>query len=728
MADDIRYGILTVARKDNEAKALMKESIAALMKDVRATIGVDIKDGYNGNTINSQLSEILKNCQKQSKTLLLDVKFKDNSVKAIEDQINKVASSKSLQPKITIGLDKEGTKSLIAKQLNDVINQLATEQTVKIKLSGKQGTASGSANAVSQAVPNAAATNDALAVNQTLYTSYSNLARIEEVAAANALKYGASSSTIKSQVKDANGTLQSFTQVITNAKGQTEQLYYKINETGSGYDLLKSRIMDVETVQEKLARTQSKLNTQFNAWVDANPKLASQHSAQVANVRQLINAANQSEQAAAHAAAAFSSLRSQADISRESMVGSFKTIAAEFGKMFRRLGSTMLATQLYASIYKIFDAVKQIDSAMISLKKVTDETESSYNRFLTTAAQNAKELGILMSDLIEQTATWSKLGYNLSQASELAKVSAVYSNVGEVDNETAVKDIVTAMKAYDLDTSQAINIVDALNKLGNEFATDAASLGEGLKNSASAMAFAGNDLSQTLALLTGGGEITQNVGNLGNALKVVSLRLQNQLGKLQEIGEDYEGIESVSKTQTQIYNLTHGKVNIMQDNDPTSFKSTYEILEQIAAVIKELNQTEASELMQLMFGKSRANQGMAILQAFQSGQVQKALDAANNSAGSAYKEHEKWLDSFQAKLLQLKASAQSFSNDLLNSDLLKGTTDFLTTVVTLLDNIIKDQGAVTVIAGVATGIITLRKNAGELLNTPVYAQPQFICA
>ena len=55
----------------------------------------------------------------------------------------------------------------------------------------------------------------------------------------------------------------------------------------------------------------------------------------------------------------------------------------------------------------------------------------------------------------------------------------------------------------------------------------------------------------------------------------------------------------------------------MQDNDPNSFKSTYEILEQIAEVIEELNDTEASELVQLMFGKSRANQGMAILQAFQ---------------------------------------------------------------------------------------------------------------
>ncbi len=727
MADNIKFGVLTVARKDSEARQQMKNSITSLMKGIKAEVGIKVINGYNGKTTAAQLSDILKLPQNSGKKILVGVELKQTSIDAIESKFKKIASSKNLQPKISIGLDKEGTKTLLRQQLNDVINQLATEQTVKIKLSGKQGVTMGSANAVSQATANATAT-EAVAVNQALYTSYLNLANIEEVASANALKYGASSSVIKSRVKDADGTLRSFTQAITNSQGQTEQLYYRLNEAGTGYDLLRSRIMDVETIQEKLLKTQNRLNTQFNAWNAANPKLASQYSAEVAHVRQLISEANQSETAAAKAAAAFASLRSQADISRNSMMGTFKSTAIEFGRMFRRLGSTMVASQLYAGVYKIFDAVKQIDSAMISLKKVTDETESSYNRFLTSAAQNAKELGILMSDLIEQTATWSKLGYNLSQASELAKVSAIYSNVGEVDNETAVNDIVTVMKAYNLDTSQAINIVDSLNKLGNEFATDAASLGEGLKNSASAMAFAGNDLSQTLALLTGGGEITQNVGNLGNALKVVSLRLQNQLGKLQEIGEDYEGIESVSKTQTQIYNLTHGKVNIMQDNDPTSFKSTYEILEQIAAVITELNQTEASELMQLMFGKSRANQGMAILQAFQSGQVQKALEAANNSAGSAYKEHEKWLDSFQAKLLQLKASAQSFSNDLLNSDLLKGTTDFLTTVVTLLDDIIKDKGAGTVIASVGTGILTLSKNVGGLLNTPVYAQSQLICA
>ncbi len=219
-------------------------------------------------------------------------------------------------------------------------------------------------------------------------------------------------------------------------------------------------------------------------------------------------------------------------------------------------------------------------------------------------------------------------------------------------------------------------------------------------------------MEQTLALLTGGGEITQDLASLGNALKIVSLRLQNQAGKLQEIGEDYEDIESVSKVQTQIYNLTHGKVNIMQDNDPNSFKSTYEILEQIAEVIEELNDTEASELVQLMFGKSRANQGMAILQAFQSGQVQKAFEAANNAENSAINEHEKWLNSLDAKIAQLKAAGQSFSLEFLDTELVKDATDSLTSLLNTITKIMSSIGSLPVIlTGIVTSLAAI-KNAG----------------
>lgn len=262
--------------------------------------------------------------------------------------------------------------------------------------------------------------------------------------------------------------------------------------------------------------------------------------------------------------------------------------------------------------------------------------------------------------------------------------------MGEVDDATAVSDLVTAMKAFNIESSNAITIVDSLNKLGNEFATDAASLGEGLKNSASSMAVAGNDINQTLALITGGGEITQNVGELGNALRVASMRLRGMKGELHEIGEEYEDIEDISKIQTQIYNLTKSKVNIF--NDDGTFKATYEQLEEISKIYFDLSDPDRANLTEIMFGKNRANQGIALLQAFQSGQIQKAYEAATNSAGSAYEEQERWLESLEAKTAQFEAAFQSLSDTILDSDTLKFFVDLGTTGVSALDSFIDKVG------------------------------------
>lgn len=368
--------------------------------------------------------------------------------------------------------------------------------------------------------------------------------------------------------------------------------------------------------------------------------------------------------------------------------------------------STGGVTKVIQAAKDMYQAVYDVDTAMTNLYKVTDETDSKYNSFFKSACSNAKELGRSVSSLIEQSANWAKLGYNIDESEQLAKISSIYANVGEVDNDTAVSDMVTAMKAFNIEATDSITIVDSLNKLGNEFATDAASLGEGLKNSASALSVAGNDINQTLAILTGGGEITQDVGNLGNALKVVSLRLRGMKGELQEIGEEYEDIEDISKIQTQIYNLSKGKVNIFNDNG--TFKSTYEQLKEISEIYFDLSDPDRAELTEIMFGKNRANQGVAILQAFQSGQIQKAYEASKNAAGSAQEEQDRWMQSLEAKTQQFQAAFQSLSNTVLDSSIPKFFVDLGTNAVSALDLIIDKIGILGTLTPLATGFLSAK--------------------
>lgn len=201
-------------------------------------------------------------------------------------------------------------------------------------------------------------------------------------------------------------------------------------------------------------------------------------------------------------------------------------------KFFTNMNSQLrMVLQRWVSLYavigyirKMVDNVKALDAAMINLKRVTDETEESYRKFLDNVNAKASALKTTTSSLVEQAYQWAKLGYSMNESLELANASTIFMRVGDVGQEQALSNLVTALKAYRLEASDTINIVDKLDKLNNEFAVSASGLGEGLERSASAMAMTGNSLEQTLAMLTGAGEITQNLENTGNALKVASLR------------------------------------------------------------------------------------------------------------------------------------------------------------------------------------------------------------
>lgn len=87
-----------------------------------------------------------------------------------------------------------------------------------------------------------------------------------------------------------------------------------------------------------------------------------------------------------------------------------------------------------------------------------------------------------------------------------------------------------------------------------------------------------------------------------NSLASESNRMMK--GELESLGEEYENIESVSKIQTQILNLTNGSVNIMDDLDPTKFKSTYEIMKQISEVYFDLKETDQANLLEILAGRT----------------------------------------------------------------------------------------------------------------------------
>jgi TP901 family phage tail tape measure protein len=411
------------------------------------------------------------------------------------------------------------------------------------------------------------------------------------------------------------------------------------------------------------------LNNRINTFLKQNTKLGEDFKnqlkgiqSQIANVdkSQLKNLSKEFRQVSTEAA-------SVGKIGKN-VFDQLKTNIGQFLNFFYGAGSVVAVIGTFRNIVT---EVTEVNKSMIALRKVTEESDAAYEKFLDTAAQKAKTLGASISNVVNMTAEWAKAGYNLEQSAQLSAVSTIFSNVGDVDAETAVKDIVTALKSFRLEANDAISVVDKLNEVDNNFAVSSADVGTGLANAASALALAGNDINQSIALITGGSEITQNASETGNAIKVLSMRLRGMKGELEAIGEEYENIDSVSKIQTQIYNLSKGKVNIMDDLDPTKFKSTYEIMKQISKVWNEISQTDQAQLLEIVAGKQRGNQIAAIISSFQSGQIDKALETSITSQNSALNEQQKFMEGIEYSVNRLKASLQELSTTTLDSSVIK---------------------------------------------------------
>lgn len=346
---------------------------------------------------------------------------------------------------------------------------------------------------------------------------------------------------------------------------------------------------------------------------------------------------------------------------------SLKTGWAKFGSWSIVTRTMMTAWNV---LKKIKSAVVEVDAAMTELKKVTDLSEASYARFKKTASEIAIDRGSSLTNIINATADFSRLGFDIGDATEMAEAAIIYKNVGDgIDNiSDASQSLISTIKAFGQETYSAMEIVDKFNKVGNEFAISSVGIGEALQKSAAALAAGGNTLEESIGLATGMNAVIQNPEIVGTALKTYSMYLRAAKTEAEDAGESTEGMaNSVSELRSQLLTLTNNKVDIMLDDK--SFKSTYRITKELAAVWKDISDIDQAAILERIGGKRNGNAISSLLSNF--GDVEAAMTSATNAAGSAAAENEKYLNSINGKLDVLSAKFETMSGKLLNSGIVK---------------------------------------------------------
>ena len=633
-------------------------------------------------------------------------------------------------PKVKVGLTvDQSALNHFKSQLTQIVNSVGLSKgapiTVNIsglgEITAQAGKAREALSGVAKAAKDAAssvngmsgkdAANALTTINTLLIQLQGNYAKWTAAQAGNSsaayATYGQqieALNALKLQVEAGTISAEDFATAMANIRSAATGAAEAIKRVGEDHTAKKVErlTLDSEAYNAALSKTEALLAQVKKRQVDwtasKNGKSSDAYASLVSYQRELENLSQKlmtGEMTAEEFAAAFDNIKHKVGAAEGAIKSAgentktfgdrIKGLAAKFGTWFSITRVIMMAVR---AVKQMVQAVRDVDKAMTELKKVTDETEAAYSKFLKNAGYRAKRVGASISDTLNASADFARLGYGLEDAAALADAALIYKNIGDgiEDITEASESVISTMQAFGIEASNAMSIVDKFNNVGNNFAISSAGIGEAMKRSSAAMAAANNTIDETIALITAANTIVQDPEKVGTTMKTMSMYLRAAKTEAEEAGESTEGMaDSVSELRGEILRLTGQKVDIQIDED--TFKSTYQILKELAAVWDELTDVSQANLLEMIGGKRNSNVVAAILEDFSV--AENALHTSLASINSAVEENEKQMASVEGRITQFKRSFEEFSIMFIDSDLIKGIVNFGTGILDAITGVLK---------------------------------------
>lgn len=263
-------------------------------------------------------------------------------------------------------------------------------------------------------------------------------------------------------------------------------------------------------------------------------------------------------------------------------------------------GVTMLYFKAIEGIKAMVSNVRDLDSSLTELRKVTDLTDASMERFTERAYEAGVEVGRTGREIIDAMQIFAQAGYAVEDAFDLGTIATMMVNVGDgIENvDDSAKILISTMKGFGMQTNEAIDVVDTLNKVSNTSAISFGDLAEGMTRTSAVMNQADVSIEETSGLLTGANEIMQNIEKSSSGLVTISQRLRG----IKEAGD--EVTPSLATMGEEFKSIAN--VDIL-DEATGQLRSTYDILSDLAEVYPNLTANQQQYLGELAAGGYRQN-------------------------------------------------------------------------------------------------------------------------
>lgn len=346
---------------------------------------------------------------------------------------------------------------------------------------------------------------------------------------------------------------------------------------------------------------------------------------------------------------------------------------AEFAKW------AVIGALFYAPIQAFSDALtelKKVDSELVNIQKVMGATAGEMEQLSEKAFEVGSNLGVAASDYLASVTKWAQAGYG-SLSAELGELSVKTQKVGDVEEATANQFLLSVDAAYKYkgSISELTKVLDGANEISNNYATSVDKLASGMGIVSSLAAQAGMEVQETMAAIGTITAVTQESGNsAARALRALILNIQGST----EIAIDDETGERWTEDEIEQTAAALGDLNIAT----REYKDGVEQLRNPMKVIGELSdkykaglidEVQLQEVVSSLGGKVRSNQLQALISNYD--MYEEMLNTYSNSVGSADRELDIYLNSWEAKSERLKNSWVELVATFKADDAIKGLLD-----------------------------------------------------
>lgn len=353
--------------------------------------------------------------------------------------------------------------------------------------------------------------------------------------------------------------------------------------------------------------------------------------------------------------------------------GSMTGLVAQFVSLH------MLLFRTVSAFRDALQTMKDVDSALVTIQKTTGYTGDQLDRLTNSAYELANAYGRTATEILNAASVYARAGFkdNLDQMTEL---SALLQNVGDLEGDVAAKFLIATNAAWKLNGSYdaLMGVIDGLNAQTNQAAVDMEALTSGITVAGSVFSNAGESVQTFAGLLGAGVALTQRSGSeVARGLRTIAMNIRQIKGEL----DDGEIIDeaSISDAAKALHSVG---ISVADANG--ELRLTSDVLDELARRWESLTTAEQSYLAQSLAGKRQANILNALMSNWEEAQRQMTLYA--NGAGSAMRENEIYLNSWEAKTKQLSAAWTKFVNNLVDSGAIKNSLDGLIRLVEVLDS------------------------------------------